>query len=215
MPSEPLQPAQSGRRGGVGDDAGRRDQGEADRAGWVSQIAAGIVRHHEDDAWFHATPAFAELSSQLSALVREVLPDQGLRTWFLGHLLVELLLDAELISARPQALDDYYAALAAVDPQVVQRAVNLMAPRPAERLARFVRLFLTERFLCDYADDGKLAWRLEQVLRRAGLPPAGQALVGVLPTARRLVSQRAADLLTPHLSDPNHPPPASFLETGI
>ncbi len=162
----------------------------------VGEIAAGIVQHYKDDAWFHGTPAFASLSGSLSRLVRDALgPDEGLRCWFLGHILVELLLDAELIATRPRQLEAYYAALADVQPVLVQQAVNLMAPRRAERLAAFIGVFLRERFLFDYGDDVKLAFRLEQVLRRAGLPPAGPALQDVLPGARRIVSQRAAELL--------------------
>lgn len=168
-------------------------------AAMVGEIAAGIVQHYKDDAWFHGTPVFASLSSSLSRLVRDALgPDEGLRCWFLGHILVELLLDAELISAQPHQLEAYYAALADVPPELVQQAVNLMAPRRAERLAAFIGVFLRERFLFDYGDDVKLAFRLEQVLRRAGLSPAGEALQHVLPSARRLVSQRAADLLATH-----------------
>lgn len=160
------------------------------------EIAAGIVQHYKDDAWFHGTPAFASLSSRLSRLVREAIgPDEGLRCWFLGHILVELLLDAELIAAQPKQLEAYYAALAGVQAELVEQAVNLMARRRAERLALFIGVFLRERFLFDYGDDVKLAFRLEQVLRRVGLPPAGPALQDVLPDARRLVSERVADLL--------------------
>ena len=172
----------------------------------VAQIAAGIARHHADDAWFHATPAFVELSGVVARMVRGALGhDEGLRCWFLGHILVELLLDAELISAEPQRLEAYYAALEEIEGELVQRAVNQMAPRRAERLAAFITVFLRERFLFDYTDDGKLAFRVEQVLRRAGLPPAGPALRDVLPAARCLVSHRAAELLTP--GPPGQPTP--------
>lgn len=180
----------------------------------VRAIAQGIAQHHEDDAWFHSTPAFAELSANLSRVVREALgADEGLRSWFLGHLLVELLLDAALIYAQPQRLEAYYAALADVDPELVQRAVNLIAPRQAERLAAFVTVFLRERFLFDYLHDGKLAFRIEQVLRRAGLPPAGPPLLDLLPVARSLVSQRATDLVTP--PGPATLPHATPTEIGL
>lgn len=165
----------------------------------LSALARGIVRHHADDAWFHETPAFAELSWQLTARVRDALPpDDGLRPSFLGHILVELLLDAALVAEEPSRLEAYYAALSAVDPAFVQAAVGRMATGVPERLAEFVPLFIRERFLWDYGDDGKLWFRLNQVLRRVTLPPLPEAFCKLLPDARRLVGQRKAELLAPH-----------------
>src|SRR5687767_9088543 len=91
----------------------------------LARIARGIVEHHRDDAWFHETPAFHELSWQFTSLVKEALPsDEGFRPSFLGHILVEILLDAELIRREPSRLDDYYRSLESIDGPVVQDAVN-------------------------------------------------------------------------------------------
>ena len=164
----------------------------------LAALARGVVRHHADDAWFHETAAFAELSWQLTALVRDALPpDDGLRPSFLGHILVELLLDAALIAEEPKRLEAYYAALEAVDPAYVQEAVGRIATGVPERLAEFVPLFIRERFLWDYADDGKLWFRLNQVMRRVTLPPLPEAFCELLPEARRLVERRKAELLAP------------------
>ena len=161
----------------------------------VARVAAGIVRHCGDDAWFHETRAFAELSLELCQMLRRRLPaDDGFRPHFLGHILVELLLDAALIAENPARLDAYYAAFDAIDPEVVQDAVNQMSPRPTYNLGAFIRLFSRERFLSDYADDGKLLFRTNQVMRRVGLPllparrfdPAGRGpRRGIVSAARK------------------------------
>ena len=58
----------------------------------TAAVARGVVRHHEDDAWFHRTRAFAELSWNFTVVIHDALsPDPGLRPSFLGHILVELL----------------------------------------------------------------------------------------------------------------------------
>lgn len=76
---------------------------------WVARLAAGIVRHHADDAWFHETRPFAELSLDFARQVRDALPrDEGFRPHFLGHILVEILLDAVLIAEAPEQLEAYY-----------------------------------------------------------------------------------------------------------
>ena len=163
----------------------------------LAAVARGIVRHLQDDAWFHETATFHELSWRFTALVRDALPDdEGFRPSFLGHILVEILLDASLIARYPDRLETYYRQLAGLDPGVVQTAVNRMAPRSTERLAPLIPLFIGERFLWDYADDAKLWRRLNQVMRRVGLPLLPESFCELLPEIRRLVAEREAELLT-------------------
>ena len=64
----------------------------------TAAIAAGVVQHHHDDGWFHRTQAFTELSLKFTVAVRDILGGDGsFRSHFLGHILVEILLDSELI----------------------------------------------------------------------------------------------------------------------
>jgi hypothetical protein len=162
----------------------------------VARLAAGIVQHHADDEWFHATAAFNELSLDFARRVRDALPaDDGFRPHFLGHILVEILLDAALIAHDPARLDAYYAVMDALDGEAVAVALNLIAPRPTENLATFIGLFSRERFLFDYVDDGKLLFRLNQVMRRVGLPVLPPSLTQVLAEIRPLVRARTEELL--------------------
>ena len=162
----------------------------------AAEVAGGILQHLRDDARFHATRAFAETSLQLTAHVRDVLGGEtGLRPAFLGHLLVELLLDAALVAGDPSRLVEYCRVLEAVDAQRVEAAVNRMAPRPTERLAAFIELFRRERILWDYLEDGKLMVRLNQIMRRVRLEPLPDQFAVVLPAARELVTGRKSLLL--------------------
>ncbi len=162
----------------------------------VAAIAHGIMRHHHDDAWFHQTRAFAELNLEFTREVRLRLPaDDGFRPSFLGHILVELLLDATLVEDNPAALDAYYAVMDDLDPYVVSRAVNQMTNQPTGMLAFFIPRFSAERFLYDYAQDGTLLYRLNHVMRRVRLPALPERLMEFFPEARRRVRERAAELL--------------------
>ena len=164
----------------------------------IASVAKGILQHLRDDAWFHVAPAFTELSWDLSRRVRDRLPpDESFRSHFLGHILVEILLDAALIADDPQRLHAYYAAVDAVNGRVVQTAVNHIARVPVDGLAGFVGLFSRERFLWDYLDDGKLLGRLNQVMRRVKLPALPAEFGELLPLARRLVAERQSELLSP------------------
>jgi hypothetical protein len=162
----------------------------------TAAVARGLLQHFHDDAQFHKTRAFTETSLELSAAVRPVLAaDDGFRPSFLGHLLVEVLLDWSLAEDDPGTLDSYYRALESVDPPSVQAAVNRMSARGTDRLAPMIFLFCRERILYDYGQDDKLVLRMNQVMRRVGFPPLPAGVQELLPAARQLVRRRRHELL--------------------
>jgi hypothetical protein len=169
----------------------------------LSAVARGIVQHHHDDDWFHQTRAFAELSLYFTKEVRDRLPnDDGFRPSFLGHILVELLLDATLVEDDPRLLDAYYETMDALDAHAVATAVNQMVTQQTGMLAFFIPRFSAERFLYDYLDDGKLLFRLNNVMRRVKLPFLPDRLTEFFPEARRLVRERARELLAGETARP-------------
>ena len=168
----------------------------ADADPCLAALAQGVVQHHHDDEWFHQTAAFSELSLAFTLEIRDHLPpDDGFRPSFLGHILVELLLDAALTEEAPARLDNYYQALAQLDPEVVQNIINRLATRTSDRIAWLVPRFCAERFLADYAGDASLLVRLNHVMRRVGLPPLPADLAALLPAMRARVRQRQNELL--------------------
>ena len=162
----------------------------------TAAIASGVLQHLCDDARFHETRAFMETSLELTVRARDALGDvNGFRPSFLGHLLVEVLLDAALAAEDPVRLEAYYAALATIDAGLVQAAVNRMVPRPTDRLAPMIVAFRQHRILYDYLEDGKLMLRLNQVMRRVRCDPLPASFADLLPAARRLVAERQRELL--------------------
>jgi hypothetical protein len=171
-------------------------------------VARGLLQHFRDDAVFHDTRAFAELSLELTVMCRDALGGPpGLGPRFLGHLLVELLVDAALAAENPQRLDAYYRAMESVDAGAIQEAVNRIAPRPTQRLSPMLSAVTSERFLSDYLDDVRLWRRLNQIMRRVGLDALDEGFQAVLSPARRRVVQRRDELLS---GIPSRP----FLECG-
>jgi hypothetical protein len=167
----------------------------------VAAFAAGVIRHHADDQWFHQTEAFARLSTQFAVELRPLLPVGGHQAGFLGHIAVELLLDAVLIQDAPQRLESYYNALGQLDLDVLQAAADRILLRPAEKLKLLVPRFIAERFLADYVDDARLWKRLNHVMRRVGLEPLPEAVIGWLETARPRIAAEAGWLLAGALPD--------------
>lgn len=167
----------------------------AEDARWA-EFAQGVAQHHADDAWFHETQAFHDLSWEFTCAFRDRLSaDDGMRPSFLGHVLVELLIDATLMEREPDLLNRYYDALQLVEAAAIEDWVGRMAPRPAPGLARMVEMFRQVRFLYDYRDDGKLGRRLNQVMYRVGLPELPNEVVQFWPAAREAVAARLPELL--------------------
>jgi len=163
-----------------------------------ASLASGIQRHFDDDRWFHQTAAFHELSDTLTKHIAALEPEnRHMRAFFLGHVLLELLLDAALIERDHEVLPRYYESLARVDLNVIGRVAGASTEPSAERVALFAERFRQERFLFDYLDDQKLLYRLTQVSRRVRLTRLPDGMEGLLPDARKLVRGAADALMTP------------------
>jgi hypothetical protein len=161
-----------------------------------ASVAAGAMQHLDDDSWFHSTRGFVEVTSELTHLFRTQLgPDSPVHCGFLGHVGMELLLDSVLIERFPKQFETYWDQLQAVNPELIQAAVNQMARVPTDRLAWFIDLYRREQFLRCYLDDHKLLNRLNQVLMRVQLTPMPSEAEAAIRDGRQLVQRRWRDLL--------------------
>ncbi len=161
-------------------------------------VAGGIMRHIEDDRWFHGTQAFVETNLRFAVELRALLPgDAGFRPTFVGHILIEMLLDALWIRDDRSTADRYYAAIAGVEAETVQRCVNSITGKPTDGLVRVIERFWDARFLYDYLDHDRLLFRLNQVMSRVRLAPLPESVGHWLPRAQKLVESRRPELLTP------------------
>jgi hypothetical protein len=162
----------------------------------AADLAAGVLQHLFDDAWFHSTPAFYLVSGQIGKQIRGLYPDpDDHRPGFLGHILTEILLDSCLDARHPAAVEGYYEAIRSIDADHVAGFVSRFTEEPVDRLIAFIPLFQSERILPDYADPERLRYRLNQVLKRVTLPPLDERVIPVLLWARELVTEQADALL--------------------
>ena len=159
-------------------------------------IAEGMLQHLHDDDLFHRSVRFVMLESELSSRFRRIMPDRfDHRPPFLGHIVIELLLDDFIAQQMPEVLDEYYAVLSQVSASQIQEAVNAVAARSTENLAGFVQQFRASRFLYDYADNTRLLRRLNQVMKRVTLPSLDTDCLPVLQDVRQLLLQHGEELL--------------------
>ena len=161
-----------------------------------SNIALGVTQHIDDDRWFHSSVAFTEMSMQFAVELRDILTEEpGFRPGFLGHIIIELILDGFLHENNSGQLDRFYKMVTDCDPEKIQDAVNQMATRPTDRLKEYFPIFLREKYLYDYVDDERLMYRVNFVLKRVKLNPVGDSVTSWVPSARKRVYDSAAQLL--------------------
>lgn len=166
--------------------------------GALGALARGVLEHLEDDRWFHANPAFEEVTGTLTRRIRAAFPEhRRLRASFVAHILLEMLLDAALDRRGRVTFDAYYAALERIGAAELQQAAARLTSRPSENLALGFRLFTNARFLYGYRDDEALLRRLRGILTRVRQPELPEGFLALLPGARALVDERAEELLTP------------------
>ena len=181
----------------------------------LRQVAGGVIRHIEDDRWFHGTQAFIETNMRLAVQLRDLMPDDaGFRPTFVGHILIEMMLDALWIRDDVSIADRYYETLRSCSAATVQRCVNQITGKPTDQLESAIERFIEIRFLYDYLDDEKLLMRLNQVMNRVGLTPLPPAVGRWLPSAWKLVESRRVRLLSPPDATNPFPPIVPPSETN-
>ncbi len=164
----------------------------------VRDVATGILHHIRDDRWFHNTTVFVESNLQLAVGLRDLLPgDRGFRPMFVGHILIEILLDAFWIRDRPELIERYYQLVDDTSPELIQRCVNQITGKPTDRLVSAIRRYAEARFLYDYVDHRRLLMRLNQVMLRVGLAELPDSVLPWLQEASELVESRRVRFLTP------------------
>lgn len=150
----------------------------------------GARRHHDDDLRFHADDAFDAVASSVAARLRAL--DPGLRASTLGHVLVEMLVDAALMRQRPGLIERYYDVLDEVDEARVAAFARRATQRPLEHAEYLIDRFRRTRFLLAYGDDDGVLDCLVGVCRRAGLQPPPPSSRAVISSARHDVGPLAA-----------------------
>lgn len=162
----------------------------------LDRLAAGVVRHHQDDHWFHGGPEFQSLNIALSLELRDLQEStSSLQTNLAAHIVIEMLIDGRLDELHPGMLEEYYRQLDQIPAAQLASHVEAMTGRDAQAIALLFDRFRRERFLFDYARDEGVLYRLNRVLIRVGLPALPMPVLDWLPSVRQRVSASIGGLL--------------------
>ncbi|MFK8111373.1 MAG: hypothetical protein AB8B91_04205 [Rubripirellula sp.] len=164
----------------------------------LRSVAGGVIRHIEDDRWFHTTQAFVETNLTLAVELRDLLPgDSGFRPMFVGHVLIEMFLDSFWIRDNRSIAENYYSTLQSIPFATIQDCVNKITGKPTNGLIQVLERYTETQFLYDYQDPETLLMRLNQVMKRVKLAALPVEVRDWLPQAQKLVESRRQRMLTP------------------
>ncbi len=164
------------------------------------QVQAGCSMHVETDKWFHGSAFFSLAEAELKAISPWYDFAAGYhRSWFVSHILVELMLDRVLIRQHSSALHDFYTTLRTVDEKVLNDFMVWQETNDIPKFFHFLHRFREAEYMFEYLDDERFAFSLGQICRRAGLVPFEQEqvskLLKVIPVAEKMVTENLSGLL--------------------
>lgn len=161
----------------------------------AARVKAGALKHHDDDQRFHSDARFEALTEQAVLAIRALSPEPRLRASTLGHIVVEMLLDACIEEAHPGSTARYYAALAELDAVELAAIAQRLSGRPLPSFASLLPRFARARFLFSYATDDGVVGCLEGVCHRTGMPMPPDGTNDVIAQLRPQVRAAATELL--------------------
>jgi hypothetical protein len=160
-----------------------------------ARIDVGVRAHHDDDHRFHLDATFDALTHEVVHEVRALDRDPQFRASTIGHILVEMLLDAALMERFPGCGERYYDTLASVRAEPLARFVAVRVGREVPRIPVLLERFTRARFILDYLDDDGVHDAMDGVMMRTGLPAVPRAFPSVVARARPRVAEGLVELL--------------------
>lgn len=128
----------------------------------------GLQRHFFADGIFHTSPLFHQETKRISNMLVEYFPDLDIqRKFFIGHILLELMLDKVLINLHPGILESYYGHFEALQPfRDIKKSLQIAVGHDLPNYEAYLKRFVRRKYLYHYADPKHLAWLLRRILRR-------------------------------------------------
>jgi hypothetical protein len=128
----------------------------------------GLARHFFVDRVFHSSVHFQAETQRISRELAQRFPQYDIqRKFFIGHILLELLLDKILIDSNPDLLEDFYAHFSqAEEYPLIQNATAEISGHDLPKYTSFLKKFHDHKYLRQYQKYEHISFVLNHILRR-------------------------------------------------
>jgi hypothetical protein len=130
----------------------------------------GVMRHLIADQHFHSSPFFAQEVARLSEQFRACLPPGTVaRSFFVAHVLFELMLDRVLLQADERLASEFYRHLEAHPPSELVGLTEWLTQTPMPAYGGFLQKFVRRKSLYGYLRWQDLIYVLRRILGGVGI----------------------------------------------
>jgi hypothetical protein len=137
----------------------------------ISDIISGWKKHLEVDRYFHTSQFFITRSSELRQLLEPAIKGSPVKSFFLGHITLELILDNLLLTTNKVSADSFYDQLASCDLETIEQFLNFSGLQDTDEFFRFFENFIRSRYLQTYTDTQQIAYALRRICMRVWHDP--------------------------------------------
>ena len=128
-------------------------------------LLKGVSRHFEADGIFHDSAFFKDESSLIGKRLRDAFPAHNVeRSFFVGHVLLELCLDRLLMQEYPSLTTSFYEHFRAFSPEKIAELTSTLAGNPLPGYQEFLIRFLEKPYIPRI---------LRRILTMVGIPAQG------------------------------------------
>ena len=137
----------------------------------ITDLITGWQKHLDVDRYFHSSYFFISHASELRQLLTPAVKGSPVKTFFLGHIALELILDNLLITTNRVSTDDFYEHLAACKSDVIEEFLNFAGLANTDQFFRFYENFKRSRYLETYSETQQIAYALRRICMRVWTDP--------------------------------------------
>jgi len=134
-------------------------------------LALGIWSHIESDKWFHNSDYFKESTQHIAKVIRDSDKVSLTKyTYFLAHILLELIVDQLLIVENPEGLVSFYEKIRQTSDAVYESFIREnLAEYDAEFFSSKKEQFVEQAFLNNYHNTNTLVNVSYHIFERVGI----------------------------------------------
>ncbi len=137
-------------------------------------LLKGMRKHFEVDKYFHNSEFMKIHTSTLKRdFLKNSLEKNGIKLFFVTHILCEMLLDRVLLLNEPNLGNNFYAMLESSKPSDVSRLLNKNSMYDAKKFTQFFEQFRSARYLFSYLEIEGLFYALNRICKGVGTQSFG------------------------------------------
>ncbi|HEY1025414.1 MAG TPA: hypothetical protein VGE26_09640 [Sphingobacteriaceae bacterium] len=158
------------------------------RSAELASLLTGWKRHLEIDKHFHSSDFFFQHTVNLRTVMAPVLEQSPVRSFFLAHIALELMLDSLLITEGVIDAERFYCLLSKCKNSTLKTFLQLNKADQPELFFPFLKEFIHARYLHSYREAHNIMYALTRICMRIWPDPLTETqklqLTAILPEYR-------------------------------